>query len=214
MKNLKPLQTAPVLLVILFSTFLTSCSDNEHETNETWNSMESKAILLQSDTDALLFMLEEEKLARDTYEFLGNQWGITQFINIKKSEQSHMNAVINLLEFNNIAYTILPYGEFKDKTLQDYYNLFIENGQISPSNALQIGATIEDLDIVDLQEYIDHTKNASLISVFESLKCGSGNHLRSFVSLIETIGDTYNPQFLTEEYYNQIISGNHETCNQ
>ncbi|NCP89967.1 MAG: DUF2202 domain-containing protein, partial [Flavobacteriales bacterium] len=49
---------------------------------------------------------------------------------------------------------------------------------------------------------------------FESLKCGSKNHLRSFVTVIETIGDTYNPQFLTEEFYNQIISGNHETCNQ
>jgi len=221
MKILNALQKATFLLVILSSAFITSCSDTENDNNQTLINIENSTALLQTntdallqtDTDALLFMLEEEKLARDTYEFLDNQWGITQFANIKKSEQSHMNAVINLLEINNVAYTILPYGQFEDQVLQDYYNQFVESGQISQSNALQIGATIEDLDIVDLQEYIDNTTNTSLISVFESLKCGSGNHLRSFVSTIENIGDTYTAQFLTEEEYNQIISGSNEKCN-
>jgi hypothetical protein len=124
-----------------------------------------------------------------------------------------MNAVTNLLELHNISYTVLPYGEFNNETLQGFYDQFVQSGQISLLNALQIGATIEDLDIVDLQEYIDNTANTSLISVFESLKCGSRNHLRSFVSTIESIGETYTAQFLTEEEYNQIISGSNEKCN-
>jgi hypothetical protein len=206
MKNLKTFQTA---LLVIIVPFITSCSNDDNNNPETINSIE----LVQTDTNALLFMLEEEKLARDTYEFLDGQWGINQFANIKKSEQSHMNAIINLLELSNTPYTILPYGEFEDEALQNYYNQFVESGQISLSNALQIGATIEDLDIVDLEEYIDNTTNTSLISVFESLKCGSGNHLRSFVSTIESIGDTYTTQFLTEEAYNQIISGSNEKCN-
>jgi hypothetical protein len=206
MKNFKIFKTALLAIIV---PFIISCSNDDNNNPEAINSIE----LVQTDTDALLFMLEEEKLARDTYEFLDGQWGINQFANIKKSEQSHMNAIINLLELSNTPYTILPYGEFEDEALQNYYNQFVESGQISLSNALQIGATIEDLDIVDLEEYIDNTTDTSLISVFESLKCGSGNHLRSFVSTIESIGDTYTAQFLTEEEYNQIISGSNEKCN-
>ena len=206
MKNFKIFKTA---LLVIIVPFITSCSNDDNNIPEAINSIE----LVQTDTDALLFMLEEEKLARDTYEFLDGKWGINQFANIKKSEQSHMNAIINLLEISGTPYTILPYGEFEDEGLQNYYNQFVESGQISLSNALQIGATIEDLDIVDLEDYIDNTTDTSLISVFESLKCGSGNHLRSFVSTIESIGDTYTAQFLTEEEYNQIISGSNEKCN-
>ncbi|MGX1023381.1 DUF2202 domain-containing protein [Psychroflexus sp. MBR-150] len=205
MKNFKTFQ---IVLIIMTIPFITSCSNDDNNL-EAINSVE----LLQTDTDALLFMIEEEKLARDTYEFLYSQWGINQFENIKQSEQSHMNAVTNLLELHNISYTVLPYGEFNNETLQGFYDQFVQSGQISLLNALQIGATIEDLDIVDLQEYIDNTANTSLISVFESLKCGSRNHLRSFVSTIESIGETYTAQFLTEEEYNQIISGSNEKCN-
>ncbi len=90
MKNMKTLKPAILLAIIIASTFITSCSDND--TNET-NDITVVEPLNDSDKEALLFMLEEEKLARDTYEFLDNQWGINQFANIKKSEQSHMDAV-------------------------------------------------------------------------------------------------------------------------
>jgi hypothetical protein len=210
MKKLKSFQIAFLLISLAISSlFNLSCSDNNNE--ETI--MESVDKLSNEDKEALLFMLEEEKLARDTYDYLDNKWGIKQFTNIKKSEQSHMNAIINLLDQYSIAYTVLPYGSFEDETLQNYYSQFVESGQISQANALQIGATIEDLDIVDLQEYIDNTTNLDIISVFESLKCGSRNHLRSFVSAIMNIGDTYTNQFLTQEDYNLIISSNNEQCN-
>ncbi|TYB80414.1 DUF2202 domain-containing protein [Bizionia gelidisalsuginis] len=44
-----------------------------------------------------------------------------------------------------------------------------------------MGATIENSDIIYLQEYINTTENTSLTAVFESLECGSRNHLRKFV---------------------------------
>lgn len=210
MKNFKKPKLVILFGVIIGSAFLLTCSDNNTKEIDEINAVEE---LNETEKGALLFMLEEEKLARDTYEFLDNQWGISQFSNIKKSEQSHMDAVANLLDANNIAYTILPYGEFEDQALQNYYNQFVESGQISQSNALQIGATIEDLDIVDLQEYIDATTNTSLIAVFESLTCGSRNHLRSFVGTIENAGETYTAQFLTEEAYNDILASSNEKCN-
>ena len=45
------------------------------------------------ETEDLMFMREEEKLARDTCLVLGEQWGLTIFSNIAKSEQKHMDAL-------------------------------------------------------------------------------------------------------------------------
>ncbi len=183
--------------------------DSQEDTSVTENPVDS-----EEDINALLFMLEEEKLARDTYMYLDELWGINQFANIKLSEQSHMNAVANLLDLYNIDYTILPDGEFENQELQDFYNQFVEKGQIDRVNALEVGATIEDLDIVDLENYINTTSNADIILVFESLQCGSRNHLRSFVRGLENSGASYTPQYLTIENYNLIVNDNNEKCGQ
>ncbi|WP_231555143.1 DUF2202 domain-containing protein [Cellulophaga sp. Hel_I_12] len=187
--------------------FLSSCSNNDTE------QVINNTALNQTDKDALLFMLEEEKLARDTYEYLDNLWSINQFGNIKNSEQSHMNAVANLLTQSNVPYEILPYGEFMNTEIQNLYDQFVDDGSISMNNALTIGATIEDLDIRDLQDYIDLTSNVALLSVFENLQCGSRNHLRSFISVIENLGGSYVPQYISQEQFDNIINSEKEQCN-
>jgi hypothetical protein len=205
-----------IMMFILTLTVL-SCSEN-NQSDETPNNSSEEPIndfvLTETDKDALLFMLEEEKLARDTYEFLDNTWSINPFANIKNSEQTHMNAVENLLIQYNIEYIILPAGKFENKNLKNLYNQFVIDGKVSTSSALQIGATIEDLDIVDLGVFLKTTSNESVKLVFENLQCGSRNHLRSFVATIENLGDTYVPQFLTETEYNLIITSSHEQCSQ
>jgi hypothetical protein len=217
MKKLLNNGVIPVLVLTVLFTFLTACSNDNDEvnidTNDEVNIDKIDQTLTDDDIAALLFMLEEEKLARDTYSYLDNLWAINQFTNIKNSEQTHMNAVENLLIQYNIAYNILPVGEFTDQDLQNYYNQFVIDGAVSKSNAFQIGATIEDLDIVDLQNNLNQTKNTTIIAVFESLQCGSRNHLRSFVKGLENIGDNYTPQFLSQNEYDRIIEGSQEKCN-
>lgn len=201
-------QTALITLFMvmgLFTLLLVSCKKDTETTPTT--------PLTDSDKNALLFMLEEEKLARDTYTFLGEKWSINQFNNIKSSEQSHMDAIAQLLTSYGIQYTILPAGQFADSALLNFYNQFITNGSISSANALQIGATIEDLDILDLEEYTALSTNETVINVFNSLECGSRNHLRSFVSAIVSAGGSYSPQFISQDYYNEIISSSNEKCN-
>ena len=205
MKKSPLIRVIPVLILAISLAFLFACDDD--------NNVITDQTLIESDKTALLFMLEEEKLARDTYMYLDDLWSINQFSNIKNSEQTHMNAIEDLLIQNDIEYIILPLGEFENQALQDFYNQFVIDGAVNQANALQIGATIEDLDIVDLQDYTNATTNTSLITVFNSLQCGSRNHLRSFVLGIENGGNTYTPQFLTQEDYNSIISESNEQCN-
>ncbi len=202
-------QTALITLIMVMSLFillLVSCKKDTEIAPTT-------TPLADSDKNALLFMLEEEKLARDTYIFLWEKWSITPFTNIKSSEQSHIDALAQVLTSYGIQYTILPAGQFADSVLLNYYNQFVINGSISSANALQIGATIEDLDISALDKYTAQSTNATVINVYNSLKCGSRNHLRSFVSAIVSAGGSYAPQFISQDYYNVIISSSNEKCN-
>ncbi|ASV31723.1 hypothetical protein CJ263_16705 [Maribacter cobaltidurans] len=133
------------LLSVVLLLAATSCDKDEN------NSVIDNS-LSKTEENALTFMIEEEKLALDTYTYLGELWGINQFLNIQKSEQSHVKAVSNLIERYDLTYTMLPEGEFINEELQGLYNKFVVDGSKSQLNALIIGATIEDLDIVDLED--------------------------------------------------------------
>lgn len=206
----------PVLFsILLVFGMLSGCSDSNDEPIDTQinNDIDDTTLISEEDEQALLFMLEEEKLARDTYQFLNDYWDMVQFENIMQSEQSHMNAVETLLKAYRIPYEILENGKFNNEDLQTWYNKFVEEGVVDEVAALTIGATIEDLDIVDLDDHIQATSNTYIIEVFSSLQCGSRNHLRSFVQSIENLGSTYEPQFLAQETYDAILEGSHEQCN-
>lgn len=212
MKKFNQTSVFMVFVMTMSLSILFACDSNSDNDDNGFNTTTNQT-LTDADKSALLFMLEEEKLARDTYMFLNDQWSLNQFANIKNSEQMHMDAVENLLIQYQIEYDILPVGQFEDETLQNFYNQFVIDGNVSVANALQIGATIEDLDIVDLETHVNQSSNTDLINVFESLQCGSRNHLRSFVNGIENGGSTYTPQFLTQEEYDAILAGSHEQCN-
>lgn len=209
MKSLVKTRILLAVITVFTASLFMSCHNDETDT--ALYNQQNTAISLE-DQEALLFMLEEEKLARDTYIYLNELWGINQFANIQISEQSHLNAVANLVDAFDIDYAIEPEGEFTNQEIQNLYDEFITDGNLSITRALEVGATIEDLDIVDLQNYINATSNAAIISVFESLQCGSRNHLRSFVSALENTGNTYTPQFLTIEEYELIINDTNEQC--
>ena len=210
MELLRKFKIGVFALILVTITSNLACNDDD-ETDTPLEELASANLTIE-DKNALLFMLEEEKLARDTYEYLDELYGINQFSNIKLSEQTHMNAIVSLLDQYKIDYTVLPYGEFENKEMQDLYDQFVEKGQLDSMNALEVGATIEDLDIVDLEEFIEATSNTSIISVFESLQCGSRNHLRSFVGAIENSNESYEPQFLSIEEYKEIIDDTNERC--
>lgn len=168
--------------------------------------------LSTEDRDALVFMYEEEKLARDVYTTLSGLWSIQQLNMIQGSEQNHMDAIGDLMTTFDVPFETLEIGVFENTDLQSLYDDLVAEGSVSELAAVTVGATIEDLDIVDLQEYTMNTSSEELAAVYEQLTCGSRNHLRAFVMGIESRGGTYTPQFLTQEEYDAIIAGDHETC--
>ena len=109
---------------------------------------------------ALQFMREEEKLARDVYTTLGNQWKLPVFSNIANAEQQHTDRIKSLLTTYRLADPVVndAVGVFKEPALNTLYTQLIARGQTSLAEALQVGALVEETDISDLQKAISGTR--------------------------------------------------------
>ncbi|MCG8486352.1 MAG: DUF2202 domain-containing protein [Candidatus Thiodiazotropha sp.] len=153
----------------------------------------------------LLLLREEEKVARDVYDLLYQQWGLYVFSNIASAEQRHMDSVLVQLQRYGLVDPALQPGVFGNQELQQLYDSLIMQGVISEMDALLTGALIEEVDMQDLHEMIDATDNSGLISLYEKLLCGSRNHLRAFVRQIESRGMVYQAQVMDQAAVDQIV---------
>jgi len=161
--------------------------------------------LSAAEAATLTFMREEEKLARDVYQAMADEWGLAVFVNIAASEQRHMDSIKTLLDRYGLPDPILGVGEFSDSSLQDLYDDLIDRGLTSELEALYVGALIEEVDIEDLQDAIAETDHPDLARVYGNLMRGSRNHLRAFVGYIEDLGLDYEAQHLSQEEVDEIL---------
>jgi hypothetical protein len=136
--------------------------------------------LTAEESAGLLYMSEEEKLARDVYNQMYTLWGQQVFQNIASSEQTHMDQVKLLLDRYGLADPAMDPGKFMDPTLQTLYDQLIAQGSVSVEEALKVGALIEQTDIADLQARLAQTDNADIQLVYNNLLNGSYNHLSAF----------------------------------
>lgn len=165
----------------------------------------------------LVFMREEEKLARDVYlTFARDYPNQPVFQDIGEgSEQTHTDVIRDKLEDYGIpdpnpetdrlptsigVYTGAEYGAY----FTEKYNELVALGKRSELDALYVGALIEEIDmhdivrcpklIVELDNGIGedgcglvYTDERPLQNTYRSLVDGSENHLRTFVGQIEAV---------------------------
>lgn len=166
--------------------------------------------LSQQEREAILFMREEEKLARDVYDSMFRKWGGNPFDNIRKSEQVHMDRMKELVVRYKLEDPVeinrdMP-GKFSNSLLQKYYNELVSSGSQSLTDALRAGAKVEELDIRDLEERIGQTERQDIISTYTYLKRASENHLRAFARRLKRQGVDYTPVILEKSQYDKIIA--------
>ena len=195
-----------LLILTAIVTLASSCSE------DTSNENDLVTLTLKEQQD-LLFLREEEKLARDVYLFSFDVYGDEVFNNIASSEQQHMDQVLTLLNTYGLKDPVSSErGVFKDPMLQDLYTDLTAGSEISLLNALTAGATIEDLDINDISIFESQTIKTDLLKLYDQLKCGSKNHLRSYTDRLDVLGGEYVPQYISFEEYNSIVSSDRERC--
>lgn len=142
--------------------------------------------LTEPEANAILFMKQEEKLARDVYKTLHAQWGAAIFSNIAASEQNHMNAVDGLISRYRLKDLTPPAaGDFSYVELRELYAALIEKGSLSLRDALEVGVMIEETDIEDLRAALLTARERPIRNVFGNLLNGSLNHLAAFRSWLK-----------------------------
>jgi hypothetical protein len=139
--------------------------------------------LTKTEINALKYMYEEEKLAKDVYYTLGKKFpNLSVFSRIAKAERIHENSVANVMKRYGIP---LPergneVGKFTNPHLQELYDNLVKMGEKSPENALKAGIMVEVTDIEDLDKYLKTAKSPDVKALFSFLRSGSYNHYNAF----------------------------------
>jgi len=138
--------------------------------------------LTDIDKTGIIYMVEEEKVARDVYNYLAEKWEVKIFSKISESEQKHIDAVTKLFSKYDVELpmTMDEEGIFSNEKLQEMYNSLIEKGEQSLEEALKVGVEIEETDIEDLEELLEADLDKDVEKVYSRILKGSYNHLRSF----------------------------------
>lgn len=221
MKNLK-FEISKIFYTLLIIAFVATACSSPTETSASNYSDDLEKVLetmeiedlSSEEADGLVFMREEEKLARDVYLTLYDKWDVVVFSNIARSEQKHTDAIKLLLDRYAITDPVTndSIGVFQNDDLQALYNTLVAQGSESLEAALRVGAAIEEIDILDLVEQVDTVvDNEDIKLVYGNLTRGSRNHLRAFNSNLSSIGVDYTPGYLTQEQFDEIVNSEHES---
>jgi hypothetical protein len=164
--------------------------------------------LTDAEIQNILFMREEEKLARDVYMTLADVWGTPIFTNIAGAKSMHMTSIGTLITRYGLEDPVddNPVGVFVNPTLQTMYDDLVATGSQSLIDALEVGALIEEVDIKDLVDSIAETEASDVLRVWQQLLSGSQNHLKAFTSQLAAQGVDYEPTVLDPTTYEDMLS--------
>ena len=144
----------------------------------------SSATAATSTTTAKMLqaMVAEEKLAHDVYTALGSRYDVMIFKRIASSESTHQAALRAVMTANGVIDLTSgdPVGKFDDPAVQELYDDLVDQGSVSLSAAMQVGVTIEKLDIADLDTALAANPAADVTAVLDLLRVGSERHLAAF----------------------------------
>lgn len=141
--------------------------------------------LNEAEVESLLYMIEEEKMARDVYDALYELTGIESFDTISNSEQKHYDKLLEVALKAGVDTTSISdeAGVYVNSEIQDLYTTLLAQGSLSPEDAVAVGIFIEQTDIADLQSTIESADVTILGQVYSRFLDASQNHLAAFESI-------------------------------
>lgn len=130
--------------------------------------------------EALLFQIEEERMAREIYAALEAKWDLRQFRRIQRAEFRHEEALRALAVRASLTPPAAVAGKFASPVIQQRYDELLALGLRSTAEALAAGAAVERQDLADLQTLIAGTDSNELKSIARALADASERHLAAF----------------------------------
>ena len=155
--------------------------------------IQAPVALTKEEINHITYIRQEEKLARDVYLTLYNEYEAPIFYNISESEQRHMDALKNLIDKHELndpveddtvgVFPVLYTGMIIN--FNNLYDDLVALGMDSYCEALQVGIYIEELDIDDIKNALNDVAARDVTRVLNNLLNGSLNHLDAFTSQYE-----------------------------
>jgi len=172
---------------------------------QTMASAAAVATLTWREKDGLIFIWEEEKAARDLYASLYEKNNLSIFLDLVRSEQSHMDQAKAVIEKYGLSLPEDKPGIFQNQTIQEIHDELLAEGLQSDQDALKVAATFEEISIMDLEKELAATQAEDIRIAYQGLLAGSRKHLRSYVSDLKDQGIQYDPHYLDRGEFEEIV---------
>ncbi|NNJ61138.1 MAG: DUF2202 domain-containing protein [Dactylosporangium sp.] len=138
--------------------------------------------LTEAQRSTVAAMAQEEKLAHDLYVAFAAKYDTNAFDRIANAESQHLTAVRALMDRYEITDPTAgqPDGTFSDSTVQATYDRLLAQGTAGEQQAFEVGRTVEQTDIDDLQQALEGLSAADVKQVYTHLLDASRRHLAAF----------------------------------
>ncbi|KQC05466.1 MAG: hypothetical protein APR53_07520 [Methanoculleus sp. SDB] len=144
---------------------------------------EDPSPLSEQEIEDILFMREEEQLAHDLYTRWAGMYTLPIFANIADSETMHIYEVQLLIDRYGLPSDRIGNSAtgYHSPVIQSLYDEFGPQGEISLTDALELGLAVEERDIADLDMAIANTTRTDVLQVWYNLRQGSEAHKSAFL---------------------------------
>ncbi|MBI5768419.1 MAG: DUF2202 domain-containing protein [Verrucomicrobia bacterium] len=153
---------------------------------------------------ALLFQIEEERMAGELYRAFNAKWNLRPFAAIPQAEARHESMLKQLAGRAALTVPAAVAGRFVSPEVQQRYDALLALGLESADSALRAAAFVEEQDVADLRTLAATTDSADLKTIVSALEQASGHHLSAFTGLLAARGVTYVPQVLSAEDFAKL----------
>ncbi len=193
-----------IVISVLMATFLAGCfgggygrhrGGGAYQSNSAYPASTTTAIstnLPSNVKNSLVYMYEEERLAKEVYEAIYQKQPVMQLQKIaSRSETKHIEAVESMARRYSVPTYHQQAGVYSIPAIQSLYNTLYNKGIRSQKDALEVGCMVEVTDIEDLDRYIYDAKRAGasdILQTYEFLRRGSYNHYHAFDKGLKQIG--------------------------
>jgi hypothetical protein len=166
-----------------------------------------KGGLSEPEMEAILFMREWEKLARDVSVALNDEWEVEAFRRVARSEETHAEAIKALIDRYALPDPSAATweGYYVNEELIAQHRQLVRQGGSSLVDALKVGAEIQEISILELREYGAESDDEDARLVYENLLRASRNHLRVFAGLLQEQGEAVENHYLSQSLFDEIV---------
>ncbi len=137
----------------------------------------------------LIYLREEEKLARDVYFAMFVRHKSKVFASLCVAEQKHMDAVKILIAKYGLEDPVVSNtpGAFTNPELAELYTLLTNQGSVSLKEALETGVIVEEMGISDIDEMLADAARLDVKRILANLLAGSNKHLEALTKTLATL---------------------------